>query len=30
MGVEFVNFDPESMELIEEIVANRVASRKPS
>ena len=27
MGVEFVNFDPESMALIEEIVANRVAAR---
>jgi type IV pilus assembly protein PilZ len=25
MGVEFVNFDPDSMALIEEIVANRLA-----
>jgi len=27
MGVEFVNFDPESMALIEEIVANRLAKK---
>jgi uncharacterized protein (TIGR02266 family) len=27
MGVEFVNFDPDSMALIEEIVANRLAMR---
>ena len=29
MGVEFVNFDPESMALIEEIVASRLALPHP-
>lgn len=29
MGIEFVNFDPESMELIEEICGSRAAQLKP-